>query len=434
VGTFLRRWAHRHTWTSTLYAILGVPLGVMGFVLVAVVLLVGAVLTVTPLGLWLIAVAVSWARTLTGLQRCLAAVLLGETVSAPRFSPDRGVLGWRRTMLTDATGWRAVSYLIFRLPVALVVGAVTVLVWMYGLLLLIYPLIRTTNSPTTRDADGRVRHGFSIGDLYLDTWPTILLVSMVGLAVLAVAPWCVDRVLVVDRLLLRGLLGPSPLSARIKDLQETRTQAVDDATTTLRRIERDLHDGAQARLVALGMTLTMVRETLALETPPEVPLTRTRQLVDKAQEQAKEAITELRDFARGIRPPVLDKGLEEALTTLTAGSRVPVDLTTDLAARPSAAIETIAYFCAAELLTNATRHGGAQRIGIDVTTAAEGPPGDGGRLILRVSDDGRGGAQAGEGSGLIGLMARIRPVDGLMRIDSPSGGPTVVSIELPVTA
>lgn len=433
IGTLLRRWGHRRTWTSTLYAVLGIPLGVLGFALVAVTLVVGTALTVTPLGLWLVAVAVSWARAFAGLQRRLAATLLGEAVPAPRFSPEQGVLGWRRAMLTDSNGWRAVGYLVFRFPVALVVGAVTVLVWVYALLLLTYPLTRTTNSPTTRDADGRLRHGFSIGSLYLDTWPTVLLVSVVGLAVLAAAPWCVDRVLVADRLLLRGLLGPSPLSARIKDLKETRSQAVDDATATLRRIERDLHDGAQARLVALGMTLTMVRETLALEAPPEVPLTHTRQLVDKAQEQAKEAITELRDFARGIRPPVLDKGLEEALTTLIAGSRVPVDLTADIAARPSAAIETIAYFCTAELLTNATRHGGAQRIEVDVTSAAEGRSGGGGRLILRVSDDGHGGAQVGEGSGLIGLMARIRPVDGLMQIDSPTGGPTVVTVELPIS-
>jgi signal transduction histidine kinase len=177
------------------------------------------------------------------------------------------------------------------------------------------------------------------------------------------------------------------------------------------------------------MNLTMVRETL---TSVEPDLARTRGLVDHARDHVREAIAELRDLARGIHPPVLDNGLGDALTTLAAGSAIPVRLKVFLPERPSAAIETIAYFCAAELVTNAIRHGGATHVGV----AVDQPNG---RLRMRVTDDGRGGARpnltarpAGGGSGLAGLVERVRAVDGNLGIDSPPGGPTVVTVDLPL--
>ena len=149
--------------------------------------------------------------------------------------------------------------------------------------------------------------------------------------------------------------------------------------------------------------------------------------MDAAHRGAKEALIELRDLARGIHPPVLDSGLAEALATLAAQSIIPVELTADIAERPTPAIETIAYFCAAELLANAAKHSGANRVLLDLTQRAD-------TLRLRVSDDGAGGADPAGGSGLPGLVQRVRTVDGRLDLTSPPGGPTVVTVELPLRA
>jgi signal transduction histidine kinase len=229
-----------------------------------------------------------------------------------------------------------------------------------------------------------------------------------------------------DRWLLRGLLGPGRLAQRVRDLEQTRALAVDDAAARLRRVERDLHDGAQIRLTTLAMHLGMAKEKLGDEGDP-LDVRRARELVDAAHRGAKDALVELRDLARGIHPPVLDTGLADALATLAAGSAIPVELICDLPQRPTPAIETIAYFCAAELLANAAKHSHANKVKIQ---AAE----RGGAFLLRVSDDGTGGADPAGGSGLSGLAQRVRTVDGRMEIASPPGGPTKITLELPLRA
>jgi signal transduction histidine kinase len=213
---------------------------------------------------------------------------------------------------------------------------------------------------------------------------------------------------------------------RVSQLEQSRARVMDDSAARLRRIERDLHDGAQAQLVAVAMKLSLAREKLgaAIDGTAPADLDRVLELVDAAHRGAREAITELRDLARGIHPPVLDHGLGTALTTLAARSEVPVELVTDLPARPSAAIEAIAYFCAAELLANVAKHSGARQATL---TAACGA----GLLRLRVSDDGAGGARVEARGGLAGLAERIRTVDGRLQVTSPPGGPTVVTVELP---
>jgi signal transduction histidine kinase len=217
---------------------------------------------------------------------------------------------------------------------------------------------------------------------------------------------------------------------RVRELEQSRADVVEDAVARLRRIERDLHDGAQAQMVAVAMKLGLAREKLggALNetVPPDLErvLDRVLELVDTAHRGAKEAIAELRDLARGIHPSVLDHGLGTALTTLAARSDVPVELVVDLAERPSAAIETIAYFCAAELLSNVAKHSGARHATLAAVRVA-------GLLQVRVSDDGSGGARLEARGGLAGLAERVRTVDGRMHVNSPSGGPTVVTVELP---
>jgi signal transduction histidine kinase len=198
---------------------------------------------------------------------------------------------------------------------------------------------------------------------------------------------------------------------------------VDDSAATLRRIERDLHDGAQARLVALAMNVGLAKEKLAEGGDP----VEASRLLDDAHATAKQAIVELRDLARGIHPPVLDAGLDAALATLVSHSPVPVRLRTVIADRPDPAIETMAYFCAAELLTNVAKHSGAGSATVDARTSDR-------RLRLTVADDGRGGAWIGGGSGLAGLAERVATVDGRLTVDSPRGGPTTVRVDLPLRA
>jgi signal transduction histidine kinase len=257
---------------------------------------------------------------------------------------------------------------------------------------------------------------------------------VLGVALLASAPWTGPL----------ALLGVLPLAGaalifwtvyrlqqdsvrRVQELERSRTSLVDDSAARLRQIERDLHDGAQAQMVAVTMKLGLAVKKLGGMTDGtgQTDLDRALELVVAAHRGAKEAIAELRDLCRGIHPTVLDQGLGIALTTLAARSDLPVETVIDLPERPSAAIETIAYFCAAELLTNVTKHSGARH----ATLEAVHVPGL--QLRVRVSDDGCGGAQAGARGGLAGLAERIRTVDGRLQLSSPPGGPSVVTVELP---
>jgi signal transduction histidine kinase len=213
---------------------------------------------------------------------------------------------------------------------------------------------------------------------------------------------------------------------RVRELEQSRAHAVDDSAARLRQIERDLHDGAQAQMVAVSMKLGLAMKKLGrmVDGTGQTDLDRVLDLVAAAHRGAKEAITELRDLARGIHPPVLDHGLGAALTTLAARSDLPVELVLDLPERPSAAIETIAYFCAAELVANVAKHSSAGHATLE---AAHVP----GLLRVRVSDDGSGGARVEARGGLAGLAERVGTVDGRLQISSPPGGPTVVTVELP---
>jgi len=224
------------------------------------------------------------------------------------------------------------------------------------------------------------------------------------------------------------------MAERVSELERTRTLAVEDSAAALRRVERDLHDGAQMRLAALAMNLGMAREKLGdreddEQADSESDNTATvRELIDAAHRNAVDALADLRDLARGIHPPVLDSGLASALATLATSSAIPASVTTDIGPRPAPAIETIAYFCATELIANATKHSYANQIKIKIYTERTG------LLRLEVSDDGIGGADAGRGSGLAGLAQRVSTVDGRIDVSSPPGGPTTVTVELPLKA
>ena len=249
--------------------------------------------------------------------------------------------------------------------------------------------------------------------------------AVFGAALLLMAPWLTRGAVTADRWLIRALLGPGTLTQRVRDLEQARARLVDDSVAVLRQVERDLHDGAQVRLAAMAMSLGMAKEKLGADGQP-ADVDRVRELVDTAHRNAKEALVELRELVRGIHPPVLEVGLAEALATLAAGSAIPVTLSTDIPARPAPAIETIAYFCAAELLANATKHSAANKIGIRAGVTGSGA---GQVLRLQVSDDGLGGADPAHGSGLtrrerdvLALMAEGRSNAGISAALVVSGG------------
>ena len=237
------------------------------------------------------------------------------------------------------------------------------------------------------------------------------------------ATWLARAINAGDRRLVRALLGPSSMAERVSELERTRTLAVEDSAAALRQVERDLHDGAQMRLAALAMNLGMAREKLDDDDDATV-----RELIDAAQRNAMDALADLRDLARGIHPPALDNGLPSALATLAASSAIPASVAADIGTRPAPAIETIAYFCAAELIANATKHSYANQIKINIFIERSGV------LRLEVTDDGIGGADAPRGSGLAGLAQRVSTVDGHLEVSSPPGGPTTVTVKLPLQA
>ncbi|PTM93767.1 sensor histidine kinase [Streptomyces sp. VMFN-G11Ma] len=422
----------RRAWWEAAYCLAGFPLALVGFVLVVVLLALGAGLTVSlvgaVLGLLFVVVSTGLARALAAAHRGLAANLLGERVAPPpQLRPTGRVFARLDARLRDAAGWRSVAYVLAKLPVA-AVQWYALTWWVTGLLNLSAPLRWAVfaqrphpgqeGMPTITPipAGGGAPHSTSFAGTFV--------AAAIGAATLLAAPWVIRGIVAVDRWLVRALLGPGELAQRIRNLEETRALAVDDSAALLRRLERDLHDGAQVRLVALAMSLDMARERLGADGEPVADPDRLRRLIETAHTNATEALTELRDLSRGIHPPVLDDGLPDALATLAARSTVPVELAVDIPERPTPAIETIAYFCAAELLTNVIKHSGARRVVLRASLEE-------GLLRLRVTDDGRGGATVGAGSGLTGLVQRVRTVDGTLDITSPQGGPTSVTVSLP---
>lgn len=421
-GAIVRAPFTRRAWRELAYCALGAVAGVAGFALTMgaglPALVVSASVIGTVVGLLMIVAALWIARRFAALHRFLITHVLGARVAKPGpFRPGAGVLGRLDRRLRDRDGWRAVAYAVVKLPVA-VAGGYAVTVVATGLADCAYPLVWLgfrNHPPGTRlgPLDAVVAPSFV--QIQIVTWPGTLLAAAMGAGGVLLGLWLVRAVTIADRWLVRVLLGPS----RVSELERTRAVAVEDATAALRRVERDLHDGAQVRLAAVAMNLGMAQEKAG---SAEV-----RELLEAAQGEVAQTLADLRRIVRGIHPPVLDAGLASALASLAATSPVPVTVTAGLAERPSPAIEAIAYFCSAELVANAIKHSSANRI--EITITAERP----GMLRLRVSDDGTGGADARQGTGLSGLEQRASTVDGSLHVSSPPGGPTIVTVELPLS-
>lgn len=397
------------------------PSLVCGVVLLAL-LAVSVVASITQVGLVLLVGVLAVGRTTAAMHRGLLRVVLGEEISPPpRRARARGPVAAVRAALTDGDGWRAAAGTVAFAPLGVLLLVVSVGLRLYGVAALTYPLWWRA-----LEDDGRRGIGL-VGGIRLDTWPTAVVTAVAGFALLVLATWLTRGLLArVVRPVAHGLLGRGRLDARVRELEVTRALAVQDSAATLRRVERDLHDGAQATLIAIAMALAGAKDHLARVPGDDPALARGRVLVDTAVDGSRTAITELRDLVRGIHPPLLSDGLDAALGALAERAGLPVGLRVDLPRRPPEAIESIAYFCAAELLTNATRHAGATAAAVDVTARD-------GALRLVVRDDGHGGAAPGPGgTGLAGLAERVSTVDGRLHIDSPPGGPTTVTAVLPI--
>ncbi|MFF5917936.1 sensor histidine kinase [Streptomyces flavochromogenes] len=408
------------TWRALLYVLIGLPLSVCWFALSIAFVSAGAGLLITFLGVPILAGALAMCRGFGAVERARARALLDVDVRAPE--PVRGRTGgafsWMGAMLKSGASWRHLLYAIVHMPWAIFSFSVTVAFWTWGWGLFTYPLWQWV-FPAYVGQDGIQLYGDGTHNLYLDSPFEIAVTSLVGLLFVMTGPWLLRGFVAVDRLLVSGLLGPSRLASRVTELESDRGVVVDTAAADLRRIERDLHDGAQARLAALAMDLGLAKEKLAQD--PQAAAV----LVDEAHGEVKLALQELRDLARGIHPAVLtDRGLDAALSAVASRCAVPVSVDVDLPARPVAAIEGIAYFTVSELLRNVTAHARARRAWVDVWRTGD-------RLMLQVRDDGVGGAHVVAGRSLSSLTERVGAVDGVLAVDSPEGGPTTVTAELP---
>ncbi|WP_431042811.1 sensor histidine kinase [Streptomyces sp. P1-3] len=426
VPAVLRAPFEGRTWREFLYLLISLPVAILTFAYAVAMLSLGAGLLITFLGVPVLGAALAGCRGLGVVERARARGLLRLEVAEPepvrsrhRRSGRSGLISWVGTLLKSGTSWRHALYAIVHFPWAVFAFVVALTFWAYGWATLTYPLWhwvipRYTDEPGIQLFDDGESHSF-----YVDTPFEIAATSAIGLLVVLATPWLIRALASVDRLMVSALLGPSRLETRVWELESDRGTVVDTAAADLRRIERDLHDGAQARLVALAMDLGLAKEKL-LEDPDAAA-----RMVDEAHGEVKLALQELRDLARGIHPAILtDRGLGPALSALAARCAVPVTVTVDLPERPAPAIEGIAYFTVSELLQNISKHSAAHSAGVDVWRSE-------GRMMLQVTDDGQGGAGSGQGSGLAGLAERLDAVDGLLVVVSPPGGPTTVTAELP---
>jgi signal transduction histidine kinase len=401
-------------WRALGASALALPLGAVSFSVMITLLSTAAGLAITVV----FAVPVLWlsfvvSRGFAHLERSRIAALLDAPFADP--VPPLTATSWLRRLwerVQSPDRWREIAHHLLALLVGLVSFMVVVAAWAGSFGLLLLPLYVSV-LPGESAKFGLFEVGQGAGSFVAS------LVGLVGVG--AVAPHVTMAMGRLQVATARWLLGSrrAVIEERLEQLETSRSAAVDSAEAERRRIERDLHDGAQQRLVALAATLGDARQHF--DSDPEAA----REMVGSAHEEAKAALKEIRDLVRGINPVILqDRGLDAALSAIVARSPVPVDLEVRLAERPPAAVESAAYFVVAEALTNVARHADATRAHVAVARS-------GNRLVVEVRDDGRGGADASVGTGLQGLRDRVGALGGTMYVLSPVGGPTTIMVELP---
>jgi len=371
-------------------------------------LLQAAVVAVSCTAFWLVLLpsVLLVLRPLANLTRRLSGKWCGIPIEAPYRPSSAGAprTARLRWLVTDRATWRDLLWVIVNAvasPVLLLLPAIGVGV---GLIAFLGSRVIATIPPPAYPGN---------------TTPSILIIGCLLVAAgLLTGPWFLRGFGVVARSLLAPS-GQAALAQRVRQLSQTRAEAIDAGAAEIRRIERDLHDGAQARLVAMGMTLDAAGQ-LINENPQAA-----QALLLEARDNSVKALKELRDLVRGIHPPVLaDRGLADAIKALALDTPLRTHVASDLAGRPPAPVESAAYFAVSELLANVAKHAQARQAWIDVSHA-------GGMLKIGVIDDGTGGADPDHGTGLRGIERRLAAFDGVLAVSSPPGGPTAVNVEIP---
>jgi signal transduction histidine kinase len=401
----------RRTWFETAYLLLDLPVGVVGFTFVVTGLSLGLGLLITLIGIPILTLTVLACRAAIRPELFRARLLGLALPPPPRLDNSGSFLRRLVRPLGDAAGWRAAAYFLLMLPIGIASFVIAVAWWSTALGLLTFPVWAWS-----------VPHGgpqFGDSTYWNEPWQ-LALASLAGAVLTLLAPWVIRGVAAVDRGVVRAFLGTSrrTLEQRAAVLEESRSRTVDATIEERRRLERDLHDGAQQRLVSLGMDLGIALEKL--DSDPE----QAKALLQDAHGDAQLALRELRDLARGIHPAVLtDRGLDAAVSGLAAKSTVPVRVRGSLATRPPASVEATAYFIVSEALANVAKHADATAVDVSLEQTD-------GRLRVEIADNGRGGADP-QGAGLRGLADRAAAVDGSLAVVSPPGGGTRIVTELP---
>ncbi|WP_081913777.1 sensor histidine kinase [Glycomyces sp. NRRL B-16210] len=400
--TAVRAFGAGSTWRSFMHLATGAAVGIFGGLILFILVLVGIggiVTIVVPLAT--AGAVLVFSAALTVVQRSRHTAFLGaEWPDGPFAQPVTFAPKALLAILRNPKTWRQLSYHLIAGPYGFVALLITLFSWAFGPAMALAPLVAIGSGVS-------LRH-----------W----IICVAGIVVFIAAPWITRGLAWLDAQMARHLLGTSraeALALRVTDLAASRNSTVDAADAERRRIERDLHDGAQQRLTSLAMNLGIARATI-----DDMPEAGSRAL-EEAHEEAKQVLTDLRDLVRGLHPAVLeDRGLDAALSAVAARSPIPVRLRVDMDRRAAQDVEAVAYFVVSEALTNAARHSGAENATVDITF-------NGDLLRLRITDDGRGGADPEGGTGLRGLDDRVRSVDGAFHLTSPLGGPTTIEAELP---
>ncbi|BCR79806.1 sensor histidine kinase [Arachnia rubra] len=382
-------------------------------------------------GVLLVPVAVGVLRWVATLKRRRVGTWSGSPVESPYLplSPlkpgFRGMTDRTWALLKDPSTWRDIAWLFMDYVVSAFLSILVLGFLLIGLIPLGAVLLGDAAVESLKGvAFGGVGvEGASFSITFQDDPILAAIVSL--LVMLPVTLVCAPRLLRVYNRFARWALGPNKrtrLAARMQQLSRTRQETLESSAAELRRLERDLHDGTQGRLVAMGMTISTAQALM--RTDPQAA----EALLSEAKDASSKALGELRDLVRGIHPPVLaDRGLADAVRALAADCVLPVRVSADIPARCDLAVESAAYFAVSELLTNVVKHAQASRIDVDMWVAA-------GELRASVTDDGRGGADPGAGSGLRGIERRLAAFDGVLTVNSPAGGPTAVSFTMPLSS
>ncbi|HTN78516.1 MAG TPA: sensor histidine kinase [Acidimicrobiales bacterium] len=402
------------TWKETLHLLIDLPLGIAWFTVIVTGIAVGAGLVpLMFIGLAVLFLTLQFVRVVSAIERTRAKALLGADIANP-FVPLGDLRGWwprLKAVLGDAALWKGVVYCLVALPIGILTFTVAVTFWSIAF------------AGVTAPIWGVIEHWTGASDM--NAWADFGILTgsfVLGIAFLIATPWVIHGFAAMDRGLIRGLLGAdrnAQLKRRVAQLEVSKSASLDVAEAERTRIERDLHDGVQPRLVVAAMDLGLAREKAAGSDPEVVAL------IERAQDETKQAIAELRELVRGIHPAVLtDRGLDAALSSLAARCPVPVTVQVNLDERPPTPVESAAYFIVAESLTNIAKHSDAKHARVNVNR-------DDGMLRVEVSDDGKGGARTEPGGGLSGLADRVQSLEGTFRVASPEGGPTTIMAELP---